>query len=227
MKYIVIGLGYFGSKLASNLTSLGHEVIGIDNHPERADEFKDSIKTVMKMDSTSINALKSLPLSDADAVIVAIGEDVGSSILTLSILKSLKVKRIIARAVHQTHQDILNMIGIEEVVLPLEESAMHVSSMLQIKNTLRLTEISDEYAVAEIIVPDKYIGHSLDTLNIKNRFNLVLVAVKIPPKDGVITSIFRRNYKVDLSYGVDLPLGEKDILVLAGKFNDIKRFSES
>jgi len=73
----------------------------------------------------------------------------------------------------------------------------------------------------------KYIGHSLDILNIKNRFNLVLVAVKIPPKEGVITSIFRRNYKVDLSYGLNIPLGEKDILVLAGKFNDIKRFSES
>ena len=119
------------------------------------------------------------------------------------------------------------MIGIEEIVLPLEEAAMHVSSMLQIKNTLRITEINDEYAVAEIIVPDKYVGHSIDTLNIKNRFNLLLVAVKIPPKDGVITSIFRRNYKVDLFYSVDIPLGEKDILVLAGKFNDIKRFSES
>ena len=82
MKYIVIGLGYFGSKLASNLTSMGHEVIGIDKHSERLDELKDSITTVMKLDSTSINALKSLPLNDADAVIVAIGEDVGSSILT-------------------------------------------------------------------------------------------------------------------------------------------------
>ena len=38
-----------------------------------------------------------------------------------------------------------------------------------------------------------------------------LIAVKIPPKEGVITSIFRRNYKVDLSYGVDIPPGEKDI----------------
>ena len=54
-----------------------------------------------------------------------------------------------------------------------------------------------------------------------------LIAIKIPPKDGVITSIFRRNYKVDLSYGVNIPLGKKDIIVLAGKFNDIKRFSES
>jgi len=227
MKYIVIGLGYFGSKLASNLTNMGHEVIGIDNHSERLDELKDSITTVMKMDSTNINAIKSLPLNDADAVIVAIGEDVGASILTLSILKSLNVKRIIGRAIHQTHQNILTMIGIEEIVLPLEESAMHVSSLLQIRNTLRLTEINEEYAVAEIYVPAKYTGHSLDTLNIQNRFNLMLVAVKIPPKEGVLPSIFRRNYKVDLSYSVDLPLGEKDILVLAGKINDIKRFCES
>jgi trk system potassium uptake protein TrkA len=227
MKYIVIGLGYFGSKLASNLTSMGHEVIGIDNHPERLDEMKNSITTVMKMDSTNINALKSLPLDDADAVIVAIGEDIGSSILTASILKNLKVKRIIGRAVHQVHQNILNQIGIEEVVLPLEDSAMHVTSMLQLKNTLKLTEINEDYAIAEILVPIKYIGHSLETVNINNRFGLKLVAVKIAPKESILTSIFRRNYKVDLSYDPHLPLHERDILILAGKIYDIKRFIES
>ncbi len=42
MKYIVIGLGRFGSKLASILTDKGHEVIGIDHHDERLDELKDS-----------------------------------------------------------------------------------------------------------------------------------------------------------------------------------------
>jgi trk system potassium uptake protein TrkA len=227
MKYIVIGLGYFGSKLASNLTNMGHEVIGIDNHTERLEELKDSITTVMKMDTTNLNAVRSLPLHDTDAVIVAIGEDVGSSILTLSILKNLKVKRIIGRAISMVHQNILNQIGIEEVVLPLEESAKHVSSMLQIENTLRLTEINDDYAIAEVHVPDKYIGHSLEAVNVQGRFDLKLVAVKSPPKEGVITSIFRRNYKVDLTYDVNLPLGEKDILVLAGKITDIKRFIES
>jgi trk system potassium uptake protein TrkA len=227
MKYIVIGLGYFGSKLASNLTNMGHEVIGIDNHTERLEELKDSITTVMKMDTTNLNAVRSLPLHDTDAVIVAIGEDVGSSILTLSILKNLKVKRIIGRAISMVHQNILNQIGIEEVVLPLEESAKHVSSMLQIENTLRLTEINDDYAIAEVHVPDKYTGHSLEAVNVQGRFDLKLVAVKSPPKEGVITSIFRRNYKVDLTYDVNLPLDEKDILVLAGKITDIKRFIES
>ena len=227
MKYIVIGLGYFGSNLASNLTTMGHEVIGIDNHSARLDELKDSITTVMKMDSTSINAIKSLPLNDTDAVIVTIGEDVGASILTLSILKNLKVKRIIGRAINQLHQNILNQIGIEEVVLPLEESAKHVSSMLQIKDTIRLTEINDEYAIAEILVPKKYVGQCLDTVDIENRFDLKLVAVKTPPAEGLLSSIFRRDYKVDLSYNTTFLLRENDILVLAGKITEIKKFIES
>jgi trk system potassium uptake protein len=227
MKYIVIGLGRFGSSLASDLTNMGHEVIGIDNHYERLEELKNSVTTIMKLDSTNINAIKTLPLHDADAVIVAIGEDVGSSILTASILKNLKVKRIIGRAISDIHQNILNQIGIEEVVLPLEDSAMHVASMLQLKNTLRLTELNDDYAIAEIIVPAKYVGHALDTISIGERFNLKLVAVKIAPKEGLLASIFRRNFKVDMSYDTYSPLGEKDVLVLAGKMTDIKRFVES
>ena len=227
MKYIVIGLGRFGSKLASNLTDMGHEVIGIDNHSERLDELKDSLTTVMKMDSTNIDAIKSLPLNDIDAVIVAIGADIGSSILTLSILKNLKVKRIIGRAVNQMHHDILKQIGIEEVVLPLEESARHVSSMLQLKNTLRLTEINDDYSIAEVNIPTKYIGHCLDVVNINGRFDLRLIAVKIPPQENILTLIFRRNYKVYLDFDVNQPLGEKDILVIAGKLIDIKRFVEN
>ena len=35
MQYIIIGLGYFGATLAARLTALGHEVIGIDRHPDR------------------------------------------------------------------------------------------------------------------------------------------------------------------------------------------------
>lgn len=227
MKYIVIGLGHFGSNLATDLTNMGHEVIGVDNHSERLEELKDSITTVMKMDSTNINAIKSLPLNDVDAVIVAIGEDVGSSILTLSILKNLNVKRIIGRAISQIHRNILTQIGIEEVFLPLEESAKHVSSMLQLKNTLRLTEINNEYAVAEVFVPHKYIGHCLDAINIQNRFDLRVIAVKIPPEENIFSTIFRRNYKVEMNYDVNLPLTEKCILVLAGKITDIKRFVES
>ncbi len=227
MKYIVIGLGRFGSMLASTLAGAGHEVIGIDNRESRCEEIKDSIATTMKLDSTNVNALKSLPLEDVDAVIVAIGEDVGASVLTLSILKNLKVRRIIGRAVNQTHHDILNQIGIEEVVLPLEDSAHHVSSMLQLRNVFRITEITENYAFAEVQVPEKYAGHSLDTMNIEDRFRLKITAIKSPPKKNIINSIFRRNYSLELFYDNNRLLRSNDIIIVAGKIPDIKRFMES
>ena len=227
MKYIVIGLGYFGANLASKLTSMGHEVIGVDNHPERLDELKESVTTVMKMDATNINAVKSLPLEEADAAIVAIGEDVCSSILAASILKNLKVKRIIGRAIHQTHHSILNQIGIDEVVMPLEDSASHVASMLQIRNTQRVIELNDEYALAEIPVPGKYIGHAPETISIGERFHLSLIAIKSPPKETVLKSLFKRDYRVNMAPDQFAPLAEKEILVVAGRIVDIKRFIES
>jgi trk system potassium uptake protein len=227
MKYIVIGLGYFGSTLASNLTSMGHEVIGIDCHEERLEELKESITTVMKMDSTNINAVKTLPLHDIDAVIVGIGEDVGASILTLSILKNLNAKRIIGRAINQVHHNILTQIGIEEVVLPLEESAVHVSSMLQFKNVLKFNELTNDYAIAEAYNPLKYSGHLVGTINIRERFSIKLVAIKRAPKENSVSSIFRRNYKTELFPDDETILLDTDILVLAGRISDIKRFLES
>jgi trk system potassium uptake protein len=227
MKYIVVGLGRFGLKLASILTDMGHEVIGIDRNENNCEEAKDSVTTVMKMDCTNVNAIRSLPVNDMDCIIVAIGEDVGASVLTLSILKNLKVKRIIGRAINDIHHGILKQIGIEEIVHPLEDSAFHVSTMLQLKNVFRVIEISDQFAVAEVVVPERYVGHSIDTLNIQKRFDLKVIAViKSIGKDSLST-ILRRNCKVHLFFKDDEQTLASDILLIAGKIQDIKRFSES
>ena len=73
------------------------KVIGMDLSMTKVDAMKDKITHVMKMDTTDIQALKTLPLKDTDAVIVAIGEDVGASIADTALSKQLKVKRIIGR----------------------------------------------------------------------------------------------------------------------------------
>jgi trk system potassium uptake protein len=227
MKYIVIGLGYFGGTLASTLTKLGHEVIGIDNREEKVDELKDSISIVLSMDTTNPNAVKSLPLNDVDAIIVAIGEDIGSSVLTLSILKNLTIKRIIGRAITPTHRNILQQIGINEIVQPEEDSALKVSSMLQIEKANAVLELNEDNAVAEIKVPEKYYGHSLNSVSIGSRFSLKVIAVKIFPKDKAIDVFYKSDCKIDYDVDTERPLRESDILVLAGRINDIKRFIES
>ncbi|HCT31352.1 MAG TPA: potassium transporter TrkA [Bacteroidales bacterium] len=227
MKYIVVGLGYFGGTLASTLTRLGHEVIGIDNREDKVDEYKESISIVMVMDTTIPNAVKSLPLDDIDAVIVAIGEDIGSSILTLTILKNFNVKRIIGRAITPIHREILQQIGITEIIQPEEDSALKVSSILQIENAKSVMELNEDNVIAEIAIPAKYIGHSLETINLTERFSVKVIAVKIPQKDKLLDIFNLRDYKIDFDANIERPIREDDILVIAGHINDIKRLNES
>ncbi len=223
MKFIVIGLGYFGSTLAVNLTKQGHEVIGIDNRWEKIDEYKDAITHVMSMDTTSEKAVKTLPLDDTDAVIVAIGEEVASSILTLAILKNLNVKRIIGRIISPIHKTIINQIGITETIHPEEETAYSVISMLQLEQTLRVYELDESNVIAELFVPKKYVGHALDSINIENRFDLKVVAIKVAPVKEGLFSTLKKEYSIDFDFDRLKPLHERDIIVVAGKHLNIKR----
>ncbi len=226
MKFIVIGLGYFGSTLAVNLTKQGHEVIGIDNNWEKVEEFKDSITHIMSMDTTLERAVKTLPLDDSDAVIVAIGEDVSSSILTLAILKNLKVKRIIGRIISPIHKTIINQIGIDEVIHPEEEAAYSIISLLQLDNALKVYELDEYNALAELYVPKKYVGHSLESLNAQKRFDLKIVAVKVAPKKSGVFNIFPKEYILDYNFDPLSPLKEKDIIVVVGTMSNLRKLSE-
>lgn len=107
MKYIVIGLGNYGGKLAEELTVLGHEVIGVDVREHYVDHLKDKIATAFVLDATDEIALSVLPLKSVDVVIVAIGEDLGASVRVVSLLKKNKVKHIYARAIDDVHKTVL------------------------------------------------------------------------------------------------------------------------
>ncbi len=222
MKFIVIGLGYFGSTLAISLTEQGHEVIGIDNKYERVDELKNQIGNVMEMDTTNENAVKTLPLNDTDAVIVAIGEDVGSSILTLSILKKLQVKNIIGRIISPMHKSILNQIGIGNTVHPESETAMMISLQLQVKNALKITEIDSDNVIVEFKVPQKYVSHTLETANLDSRFHLKTVAIKTLEKKGLLT---REHISTTLSPSDSYIFKENDVIVVAGLLENMKKFA--
>lgn len=225
MKFIIIGLGYFGSKLANLLTQQGHEVIGIDKRSDRIEEMKDSVSIAMEMDTSSENAVKSLPLSDVDAIVVAIGEDISSSILTLAILKNQNISRIIGRSISPLHHNILRQIGIEEIINPEEETAFSVSSVLQLKNALKVTELDHENVIAELFIPQKYVGHNLESINIEKRFDLKFIALKTGYVSSNSISQLLPKLKTHFYFDDQVPLKEQDVLIVAGRLNDIRKFT--
>ena len=77
MNYLIIGLGNFGVALATRLTTMGHDVCGVDADMRIVEEYKSQISTTMCVNIIDQVSIKALPLDDADAVIVALGNHIG------------------------------------------------------------------------------------------------------------------------------------------------------
>ena len=123
MKYIIVGLGSFGSSLAIKLTQQGNEVIGIDINMHKVDALKESISHTICMDATDQFTVTGLPISDTDLVVVAIGENQGANMIVSALFKNLQAKRIISRSINPLHENVLQAIGVDEIVRPEEETA--------------------------------------------------------------------------------------------------------
>lgn len=130
MKYIVIGLGYYGRILAEQLSENGHDVIGADIDTTRVDAIKDSISTAYILDSTDELALGILPVRTVDAVIVAMGTNFASSIRTVALLKKMGTAHIYARALDEVHKSVLEAMSVDRILTPEEDSArLHAREM--------------------------------------------------------------------------------------------------
>jgi trk system potassium uptake protein TrkA len=112
LRFAVIGIGRFGSAIATKLSKKGAEVIAIDISEERISSIKEDVTYSVALDSTDINSLKSQNICEMDAVVVSIGEDFQALLLTAFALQELKVKRIIVRAQGETQIKILSKMGL-------------------------------------------------------------------------------------------------------------------
>ena len=222
MKFIVLGLGHFGVALASRLTEMGHEVIGVDNRIARVEQLKEVITHTVCMNSTDREAVSSLPLKDADAVIVAIGEDEAASLLTTALLKQLSVKRIIGRVVSDLQKTVLDAMKIDEYILPEEESAERLAMRLDTVGVIDSCKISEKYSIVEALVPKKFAGKTLEEADFNNRYKvIVLTTIKSYQRSS---GTIDKNYKQATGIATSgLVLQENDTMVLFGELMDIQK----
>lgn len=224
MKYIIVGLGTFGASLAEKLTSLGNEVIGIDNKMEKVDALKEKITHTIFMDATDEMTVSGLPIKDTDIVIISIGENRGVNVMVTALFKNLKAKRIISRSVNNLHEQVLTALGIEEIVHPEEETAERWAKKLSMEGVVDSFEVSSEYSIIEIDIPPHYIGKTVEEIGFRKNHNLSLLTTI---KNTKVNSLLGASKTVKKVQGVALPdlVLEKDIiLVLYGANEDLKKF---
>ncbi|MCM3787713.1 TrkA family potassium uptake protein [Domibacillus indicus] len=210
-EFVVIGLGRFGSSICRELSEQGMEVMAIDKDEDRVNEFTSIASHAVVADTTDESVLKSLGIRNFDHVIVAIGDDIQSSILTTLMLKEVGVKKVTAKAQNDYHEKVLIKIGADQVVHPERDMGRRIANNIVSNNVLDYLELSDEHSIAEIIANESLAGNTLIDLDIRALYGINIVAIK-------------RRKEIIVSPQADEPIHLGDILIIIGADRDIDRF---
>ncbi|WP_125143609.1 potassium channel family protein [Clostridium transplantifaecale] len=208
---LIIGLGRFGSTMAMKLHELGHEVMAIDTSEERINAVLPYVTSAQIGDCANEQYMSSLGIRNFDVCVVAIGDNFQSSLEITSLLKDLGAKFVLSRASRDIHAKFLLRNGADQVVYPEKEMAVRSAVRYSSDNIFDYIELTQEHSIYEIPVPDAWIGKSIVDMNVRNKYNITILAIKysdtLHPLPGA-SYVFKPG----------------DILVILGANRDINRF---
>ncbi|NLB53869.1 MAG: TrkA family potassium uptake protein [Syntrophomonadaceae bacterium] len=211
-QFAVIGLGRFGSSLIIELVAMGHEVLAIDTDEEKIEDFVDIATHAVQADSTDVNVLRKLGITNFDVVVVSIGQNLQANILTAITLKEMGVKKVIAKAQTALHGKVLEKIGTDVVIYPERDMAIKLAHSF-VHNVMNQIDLSSEYSIVEILAPKEFVGKSLAQMEVRTKMNVAVIAIK-------------HNDEIGVPPDPDQIIHERDILVVAGENKNINKISE-
>jgi trk system potassium uptake protein len=224
MKFIVFGLGNYGSSLGRKLVELGHEVFGVDSSLEKVEKTKNRFTYTVALDATNREAIQSLPLKEVDMVVNAIGENEGANILLAALLKQNGVKRIICRVTSSLQKAVLESMGLTEFVYPELDAAERNAYTFDFREVLDSHRICEKYHVAEVLLPARYADVKISDINFEKGYEIQLISVKRAVEDANIIGVKRKKRKTLGKVGADLVLRAGDSLILFGESKKISGF---
>ena len=125
-QYAVLGLGIFGSTVATTLANHGYEVIVIDKDPICVQRIADEVTKAIVGDVTDIEELQAAGIGDSDVAIVAIGTHLEEAVLATMNLKELGIPYVIAKAKNKQFMKILEKVGANRVIRAEKEMGIKV-----------------------------------------------------------------------------------------------------
>ncbi|MDW6003751.1 potassium channel family protein [Vibrio mangrovi] len=207
--FTVIGLGRFGVAASLELIYLGHTVTGVDRDSKIAEQYVEDLTQSVICDATDEHSLRELDLAASDAVLVAIGEDLESSLLCILALKNLGVKEIWVKASSKAHHTIVSKLGVTRIIHPEEEMGIRIAQALN-------------YPMVHNYLS---IGHGLYVVDIqvKSALHNQPVSALLHDTQGVVDAILvKRGRQTFTQLSHDFVLQEHDTFLLCGSREALK-----
>lgn len=208
--FLVIGIGRFGASTACTLARMGHEVLAVDHREERVNAVKDEVLHAVVADTTDERVLASLGISNFDCVLICVGDDLRSSILSTVLCRELGAKRIVAKAQDALHAKLLLKTGADQVVQPEHDGGVRLARSIVSENIVDSLDLSEGYSLQEIHVPKHWLGESLVGLNVRVNYGVSVIAI-------------RREGRLLVNMDARAPLLPDDTLLIIGDNKDLER----
>ena len=209
-QYAVLGLGRFGSKIARELFYKGQEVIAIDKDETIIQNIKDQVTHAFVGDITDETALKEAGVADCDVAIIAESTDMESNIIAAQVCKSFGVPLTICKAQNTIHGKILSKIGVEQIIFPEQDTAIKLVNKLTSQGVLDYFDLGENVTIVGTKPLDRWVGRVLSDLDLRNKYNITVLAVRRAGENIVIPS-------------GSTTVEKDDILVLFGKEDSLKQ----
>ena len=204
-RFIVIGLGNFGSSVAETLHSIGHDVAALDRDPERVDAMTRIATKSAVGDGTDVKTLRRVGAEDADAAVISTGDDITASAMTALVLRDLGVTEIYVKVISADHARLIEKIGVTETIFPERESGVRLGKRISSRMLLNYVPLGSGFSIQEMAVPEAWVGQSLRELQLPRRHGISVVAVHDMLAD-----------QMQPVPDPDAPLKESDTLLVAG-----------
>lgn len=175
---LVIGLGRFGRHVASKLAAMDHQVMAVDENADRIGLVLSYVTSAEIGDSTNEKFLASLGVRNFDSCIVAIGDNFQNSLETVSLLKELGARKVIARAATGLQEKFLLRNGADEVVYPEKQLASWTAIRCTSDHILDYIELDGESSIFELTIPDAWCGKTVMQLDLRKKYGINVLGVR-------------------------------------------------
>lgn len=199
--------------MCQELHQLGHEILAIDTDEEKVNEVSDFTTQAVVANGTDENVLKALGVRNFQHAIVAIGDNLQSSVLCTLILKEMGIGNIWVKARDLQHQKILEKVGADRVIQPEYEMGIRMAHHLNSEKIIDYIDLSNEYSIVELMAPPSISGKTLVQLDVRAKFNCTVLAIK-------------RFEEVNIAPRSEDEIIKGDILIIMGHKEDLKRLEE-
>jgi trk system potassium uptake protein TrkA len=209
-EFAVFGMGEFGKSVALSLAKSGCEVLAVDNDSEKIKEIADFVTYAVTADVTDFNVLKSLGIRNLDGVIVAIAESLEASVMATIFAKELGVPYVMAKAYTEVHATVLKKVGADAIAFPEKEMGARIAKNLVSGNFIDLVDLSSEFSMVEMKVPENWLGKTLRELNPRDKLGVNVIAAKC-------------GDDVNVNLDPDIPFKNTETLIIIGDNNMLGR----